>query len=141
MRKLLVALTCLLLFYSIHAAGDQTWVTNSAQNNTVVVCDTLKAAGSTDTLKVKPYAQLLNKIEKLSVQYTIADVNTNVVVALEGSHNGTNWTNLDEDGNTTQTANGTYGFEADTLYIYYRFRFISETGGTDATIYVTWLFN
>jgi len=70
-------------------------------------------------------------------QYTIAAINTNVAVRLEGSLDNVSWFHLHgDDGNLTKTANGTYAMMYQGLgeINYIRFYFVSETGGTDATI-------
>jgi len=68
-------------------------------------------------------------------QYTIAAINTNVVVRLEGSNDNSSWFNLDfDDVDITQTADGTYGIQYEGRVGFIRFRFVSETGGTDATV-------
>ena len=70
------------------------------------------------------------------LQYTVAAINTNVVLRAEGSLDGTNFFNLSKsDADTTVTANGTDAF----VYIgkginYIRLRLVSESGGTDATV-------
>jgi len=90
----------------------------------------LTAAGSTDSVKVIGCKNFI-------YQYTIASINTNVVVRAEGSLDNTNWFNLDtDDADTTQTANGTYAFQhdGDGELCYTRFTFVSESGGTAATI-------
>ena len=71
-----------------------------------------------------------------TVAVTVATINTNVVVRIEGSVDNTAWGNLDSGGlDTTITANGTYLFTCpNTLLAYLRVTFVSETGGTAATI-------
>lgn len=65
--------------------------------------------------------------------YTIASIDTNVVVGIDSSLDGTNWVRI---GTTlTITANGTYEFEiANYKTKYLRFSFDSEAGGANATI-------
>jgi len=73
-------------------------------------------------------------------QYTIANIDTDVAVRAEGSLDGTNFFNLDVTSlNTTKNANGTYymfltGVPLKTI----RFQFVSESGGTAATIDVVY---
>ena len=72
----------------------------------------------------------------LTVQLVVAGINTNIVVRLEGSLDGTNWFNLEEGGgDQTITIDGTYAFKlgvhADKFI---RLNFVSETGGTTAII-------
>ncbi len=66
---------------------------------------------------------------------TVANVDTNVVVRLEGSFDGANWFNLAEDGSDlTITADGTYAIFSRVHARYVRGRFVSESGGTNATV-------
>jgi len=68
-------------------------------------------------------------------QYTIAAMNTTVVVRLEGSNDNSSFFNLDfDDQDITQTVNGTYAIQYEGRVGFIRFRFVSETGGTAATI-------
>ena len=71
-----------------------------------------------------------------TIQYTIASVDTNVVLRAEGSIDGVNWFNLASDGSdVTETTNGTDAFTVTNMAIrYIRLRFVSESGGTAATI-------
>jgi len=72
-------------------------------------------------------------------QYTIAAINTNVVIRAEGSLDDENWFDLyDTDGTITQTSNGTYAMMFDGVgeIDFIRFYFVSESGGTAATIAV-----
>ena len=90
----------------------------------------LVAAGVTDTIKTLGF-------DEITAQYTIATINTTVVVRLEGSIDNSSWFNLDfDEQDTTQTANGTYALKYDGKVPFIRFRFVSETGGTAATIAV-----
>jgi hypothetical protein len=67
--------------------------------------------------------------------YTLAGVDGTVVVRAEGSHNGTIWVNLDENGSTNITVDGTYGFEKSQCnYTFVRFTWVS---GTATNIVVT----
>lgn len=72
-------------------------------------------------------------------QLVIASITTNVVIRFQGSLDGENWFNTDaEEKDTTITADGTYGFayEGKGEINYIRLYFVSESGGTDATIAV-----
>ena len=72
-------------------------------------------------------------------QYVLANVDTNAVFRIEGSLDGTNWFNMDDnDTDVTQTANGTYDFHAVRAVNYIRGRFVSESGGTAATVTFTY---
>lgn len=74
-----------------------------------------------------------------SCAYTVANINTNIIARLEGSLDGTNYFTLITAA--TQTANGTYVFsftgEAPAVN-WARFVFVSEAGGTAATITTNW---
>jgi len=64
---------------------------------------------------------------------TVASINTNVKVSLEGSVDGTNYAEIISE--KTLTANGTYVYNvANTPVRWIRPRFISEAGGTAATV-------
>jgi hypothetical protein len=70
-------------------------------------------------------------------QYVIAAITTNVVVTLQGSLDNVNWFNLHEDdSNTTKTGNGAYAlmYQGAGEINYIRFYWVSESGGTAATI-------
>ena len=71
-----------------------------------------------------------------SMFVTVAAINTTVVVRVEVSPDNSVWANLDISNlNTTITANGTYIFTVpETAVGYIRLTFVSETGGTAATI-------
>jgi hypothetical protein len=71
--------------------------------------------------------------KNFSLFVTVASVNTNVVVALEGSIDGTNWSKIIT--NSTITANGTAHYNiANHPVKFIRPVFVSESGGTAATI-------
>jgi hypothetical protein len=64
---------------------------------------------------------------------TVATINTNVVVRLEGSIDGTNYAPIIAD--QTITANGTTVYSVgDRPVKYVRPRFVSESGGTAAVV-------
>ena len=64
---------------------------------------------------------------------TVATINTNVIVALEGSIDGANWSKV--IANTTLTANGTtHSNVANHPLRYIRPVFVSESGGTAAEV-------
>ena len=64
---------------------------------------------------------------------TVASINTNVKVSLEGSIDGTNYAEIISE--KTLTSNGTYAYNvANTPVRWIRPRFISEAGGTAATV-------
>lgn len=64
---------------------------------------------------------------------TVESINTNVIIALDGSIDGTNWSKVIT--NTTITANGTTHYNlANHPLRYIRPIFVSESGGTAATV-------
>jgi len=68
-----------------------------------------------------------------SLFVTVASINTNVIIALEGSIDGTNWSKI--IANTTITANGTTHYNLTNHPMrYVRPVFVSESGGTAATV-------
>ena len=70
-----------------------------------------------------------------SVWCTVAAIQTNVVIRVEGSLDNSVWANLDSSNTDfTVTANGTYGFTFEGLLAYIRVVFVSETGGTNVTV-------
>lgn len=88
----------------------------------------LTAAGASDTIHFVG-------CDNVVFAYTIASINTNVVVRVDGSLDNTNWFNLDMDEDTiTQIANGTYSFQYQGRVPWLRFYFVSEAGGTDVTV-------
>ena len=64
---------------------------------------------------------------------TVASINTNVIVAMNGSIDGTNWSKV--IANQTITANGTTHYNvANHPLQYVQPIFVSESGGTAATV-------
>ena len=64
---------------------------------------------------------------------TVASINTNVIVALNGSIDGTNWSKI--IANATITANGTTHYNvANHPVKFIQPVFVSESGGTAATV-------
>ena len=71
--------------------------------------------------------------KNFSLFVTVASINTNVVVALNGSIDGTNWSKI--IANQTITADGTTHYHiANHPIKYIQPVFVSETGGTAATV-------
>jgi hypothetical protein len=71
-----------------------------------------------------------------SLFVTVASINTNVIVRLDGSVDGTNYAPV--IANQTITANGTYFYSlANTPLKSVQPVFVSETGGTAATVAFT----
>ena len=105
----------------------------------------LAAAGSTDHINVPG-------VRNHVFQLLLAAVNTNVIVEIQGSHDGTNFGVLTMENTAvtgvsgisanraTITANGTYLFTSkNTPVKYVRFTFVSESGGTAALLDVKYL--
>jgi hypothetical protein len=88
----------------------------------------LTAAGVTTALNVGDLTEHV-------LQYKVAAINDNVVLRMEGSVDGTNFFNLSsENVDVTVVANETNAFVYSGKVNYIRGRFVSETGGTDATV-------
>jgi hypothetical protein len=103
----------------------------AANNNLFITYATLSAPASGDSTLVQLYPDLATHNYTLFV--TVAGINTNVVVALNGSIDGTNWSKI--IANNTITSNGTSHFNvANHPVKYVQPIFVSETGGTDATV-------
>ena len=68
-------------------------------------------------------------------QVKIAGITTNVVYRLQGSLNGEDWASLDSS-DITKTSNGTYtvDYQGNGQIRYIRLYWVSETGGTAATL-------
>lgn len=98
----------------------------------VVYTETLLSApGSTDA------RSLSGGYTKAFVSYTVANINTSVTIRLEGSNDGVTWINLDPSGDKTIAINGTDFYQLiDVTPLNIRFTFVSEVGGTAATIQV-----
>lgn len=95
---------------------------------TVITQTQLTAPGSGETIQ-------FSGCKTVSFQYKIASINTDVVVRAEGSHDDTTFYNLDSDeADTTQAADGTYAFYWEGELPFVRFTWVSEDGGTAATI-------
>jgi len=91
----------------------------------------LSAPASGDSTSVYLPPTIVTKNYSLFV--TVASINTNVIIALEGSIDGTNWSKI--IANTTITANGTTHYTvANHPMRYVRPVFVSESGGTAATV-------
>ena len=73
--------------------------------------------------------------------YTVAAISTNVVVKAEGSDDNSLWFNIDDnDATVTKSANGTFDMhKANYPVKYIRFTFVSESGGTNATLDVDYM--
>ena len=76
--------------------------------------------------------------KRATIAAVVATINTNVVLRVEGSMDGTNWFNLSADNtDTVIAANGTYGFNVEVAVDNIRLNFVSESGGTTATVDAT----
>lgn len=78
--------------------------------------------------------------KNVNFQFLIASIDTDVVMRIQGSLNGTNWYNADRDEiDFTYTANGTYSvlYEGKGEILFIRVLMVSETGGTAVTVDVT----
>ena len=98
---------------------------------TTVGLTALTAAGTTQSIEVQA--------SEVTFQVTVTDINTNVVVRFEGSLDGTNFFNLDEDAeDTTITANGTTGYSlSGTPVTHVRLRLVSLSGSGNSTSVAT----
>lgn len=104
----------------------------------------LTAAGLTSATKVRG-------MKNHTFQVTVAAINTNVIVGLSGSTDGISFGELTMDNGAvvtsaltnsraTITANGTYLYTVKNTSLHsVKFNFISETGGTAATVDVVYL--
>ena len=71
--------------------------------------------------------------KNFSLFVTVASINTNVIVALNGSIDGTNWSKI--IANNTITGNGTTHYNvANHPVKFIQPVFVSESGGTAATV-------
>lgn len=96
-----------------------------------MVKQTLEATGTSDSVNMLGNSNL-------SVIYTLTGVSGSVVVSVEGSHDNSTFVNLDENGSTTITADGTYGFTfSQGAFSDVRFNWES---GTATSIVVTYQF-
>lgn len=91
----------------------------------------LDAPASGASTLVQYYPKL--KTQNYTLFATVAGINTNVVVALNGSIDGTNWSKIIT--NQTITSNGTAHYNiANHPVKYVQPVFVSESGGTAATV-------
>ena len=103
----------------------------------------LTAVGLTSSTKVKG-------MRNHTFQVTVAAINTNVIVSADGSADGTSFGELSMDNTATAglaitanratiTANGTYIITVKNTPLHsVKFNFISETGGSAATLDVVY---
>lgn len=91
----------------------------------------LDAPGSGASTSVQQYPQI--RTQNYALFVTVANINTNVIVALNGSIDGSNWSKL--IANQTITSNGTTHYNvANHPVKYVQPIFVSESGGTAATV-------
>ena len=83
--------------------------------------ETLTATGTTNNFSMGGNSNITSV-------YTLTGVSGSVVVSIEGTQDLENWVNLDENGSTTITADGTYAFtNIESAYNYVRFNWKSGT--------------
>ena len=81
----------------------------------------LTSTGDTDEARVAAY-------KNITYQYTITGISGSLVVNPQASVDGQEWFDADENGTTTQTADGTYAFTtANKAYGAVRFQWVSGT--------------
>jgi hypothetical protein len=98
------------------------------------------AATGTDTLYIEGIHGIDNNATSITFAVTVASINTNVVLRLLQGQRYNNLANVDEDGaDITITANGTYLFTVRDVISkgYFALYWVSESGGTTATIRIT----
>jgi len=108
-----------------------------APNNSIVTLAQITAAATASDV-----IQMITddgKVIYLSAVFavTIATIDTNVVVRIQGSLDNSNWFNVDEDEqDVTYTANGTYAlrYQGKGEVRYLRLYVVSESGGTLVTV-------
>jgi hypothetical protein len=95
--------------------------------------DQIAAVGVTDAIQI-------NGLANHTFQVTTADIDTNVIIRLEGSLDNSNWGNIAADGaDETITTDGTTLFSRSNLPLeYVRVRFVSESGTTTPTVDVAY---
>ncbi len=99
----------------------------AAQGKTITLAS-LSAPGASEEVRMEGCKGIVFAV-------TVASINANVVLRAEGSLDGSAWFNLSESElDFTYTANGTYSFSYDGILSRARMNFISEAGGTDATL-------
>ncbi len=122
MKKVILSIIILLSLGSFIAYGQQIRVTTTTRT-------AMTAPGNSIAVGIS------NQVyHTITWYYTLADKNTSVIVALQAKVGVQAWTTI--EGTVTHTDNGNYGLTwtkcatADSI----RFKWVSEAGGTDATI-------
>ena len=102
----------------------------SRDYTTTLLTETLSAPGNGTAITD------MDEYDEFVGQMVVALIDTNVVMRIEVSNDGTNYCNRDENGvDLTITTNGTYDFVFKNKGHYScRFVFVSESGGTAATV-------
>lgn len=111
--------------------GNVKSIMSRGEEGLFITYPTLTAPGSGQSTLVQLYPKV--KTQNYTLFATVAAINTNVVVALNGSIDGTNWSKIID--NQTITATGTFHYNiANHPVKYVQPVFVSEAGGTDATV-------
>lgn len=91
----------------------------------------LSAPGSTSSFTMIGY-------KRATIAAVVGAINSSVTLRAEGTLDSTNWFNLNStDTDKTITANGCYAFNVEAALAGIRLTFVSESGGTSATIDAT----
>lgn len=107
--------------------GVTKWALN-VESNTATVISQLTAPGVSAWI---PTGKALYH----TIAVVVGSINTNVVLRIEGSIDGINAFNLNTaELDTTIAANGARAFRFSGALTHIRVNFVSESGGTDATI-------
>lgn len=102
-----------------------------SNNNLFVTYPVLTAPASGTVTDVQYYPEI--STHNYTLFATVENINTNVIVALNGSIDGTNWSKI--ISNNTITSNGTTHYNvANHPVKYVQPIFVSESGGTAATV-------
>jgi hypothetical protein len=102
-----------------------------SNNNLFIDYGVLMAPASGISTLVQYYPQI--STQNYTLFATVTNINTNVVVALNGSIDGLNWSKIIT--NSTITGNGTQHYHvANHPVKYVQPIFVSEAGGTDAQV-------
>lgn len=132
--------------YDAATGTNQVSVVNNAVTSRIkqTSITQLTAAGQTVATNVSSF-------KNVGYSFTVASINTNVVVGMQGTIDDSNWFEMSLDSTAvtgasylanrvTITANGTYYIYARNVNVsQVRFNFISELGGTAATIDVDFM--
>lgn len=100
--------------------------------NSITFTETQLTAPGTTT------ARQLTKYRDVAWSVKVASINTSVTIRFEGSMNNVDWFNLEENNNDILlSSDGTSYYQRTNCNVeYVRFNFVSEIGGTAATINV-----